>query len=86
MIPVHAAAAGNTNAAVVKISRQQAAGSECLNLERHLGSSLPAARFFQQMRGSCSPLSMSTMREAPILLFIVTRPEASSVTVPIRQA
>ena len=36
-----------------------------------------------QIRGSCSPLSMSRMRLAPIRLFIVTRPDEPLATVPI---
>src|SRR5262245_57160002 len=41
---------------------------------------------FQHMRGSCSPLNISTMRVAPILLLITTAGEESFVTFPIRQA
>src|SRR6266511_3952191 len=37
------------------------------------------------MRGSCSPLNISTMRVAPILLLITTAGEESFVTFPIRQ-
>ena len=38
------------------------------------------------MRGSCSPLSMSTIRVAPMRLRSVTRPAGASSTVPIAHA
>ena len=40
----------------------------------------------QQMRGDCSPLSMSTIRVVPILLFSLTMPEHPSFTMPTARA
>lgn len=41
---------------------------------------------YQQIRGNCSPLNISTIRLAPILLFILTIPEDFPVTLPMTQA